>query len=183
MDYTGKLLIAHPSIDKNNPFYQTVIYVYQDDHTGTAGLILNRQTKHSVQEVCADQKIVYLEQKTKIYSGGPVNGHALLLLHTNDWQSANTIEAGKGLRVTSDNTMLKKLAAGNQPTLWKLFGGFTGWALGQLDNEMAGRFPYKAENSWLVANVGAEYIYGVPDKDKWPEAFRLSSTQMFEAYF
>ena len=50
MDYTGQLLIARP---RNNDrfFKRSVILVYESNRAGTIGVILNRKTNHTCQNL------------------------------------------------------------------------------------------------------------------------------------
>ena len=179
----GKILIAHPGCPKDNPFHKSVVYIYQDNPGGTIGVIINKPSRFTVQDICADKKIVFLNKNPSVYHGGPVNPNALILLHSNDWHSENTISAGQDMLVSSDNVMLKSIAEGRQPKQWRLFGGMSAWQAGQLQQELSGRWPYRPENSWLLARVPKEFIFNVNHKQQWQMACELSAHQMFDAYF
>ena len=180
----GKVLIAHPNLDNENPFYKTVIYLYQDDpQQGTIGVILNKKSRYTISNVCAEKNIHFGDTKALVYHGGPVNQRALVLLHTDDWQSKNTAWAGNNLCVSSDDVMMEKLGTGNQPAYWRLFGGMAAWQPGQLDAELSGEWPYRPENSWLVANANEEMLFTKDGNKQWEIAFQSSSQQMFDKYF
>lgn len=182
--YANKLLIAHPGCPKDSPFHKSVIYIYQHQPgNGTVGVIINKPSKYTVQEVCADKQIVFLNNRDLIFHGGPVNPNALILLHSEGWRSENTMTAGNGLCITSDNKMLEKIAAGNEPEQWRLFGGMSGWADGQLAHEMSGKWPYRTENSWLICSATLEFIFKIPIKQQWAAACEMAGKQMFEEYF
>jgi len=184
MSYQGKLLIAHPNCPQDSPFHKSVVFVYQDNPgNGTLGVIVNKPSKYTVQDVCAEKKLVYLNNGPHIFHGGPVNSNALVLLHTNEWQSENTIAVGEGLSISSDNVMLELISRGNEPNHWRLFGGLSGWGPKQLDQEMSGKWPYRPENSWLIADGNANFLLKTPFKHQWSEACKLAGSQMFEQYF
>ena len=179
----GKLLIAHPNVERENIFSKTVIYVYQDDiEKGSLGVILNKPSRFLISDVCAEKNIVFGDTTKRVYHGGPINQQALVLLHSNDWSSKNTAEAGKNLCVSSDDHMLEKIATGNEPAYWRLFGGMCGWAPGQLDAELSGQFPYRPENSWLVAEANDNLVYDYDGKSQWTNLVETSSQQMFDKY-
>lgn len=184
MSLTGKLLIAHPNVPVGNPFHRAVIYLYQDNtQEGSIGVIINKPSKFSLVEVFKDKGLEYPWSKKFIYHGGPVTQNALVLLHTNDWSSTNTATGGLNLCVSSDNQMFEKLAMGDEPIYWRLFGGMCGWAPGQLQAEMKGSFPYRAENSWLTAEANDTFIFSQQGEKQWQMAFELSSQQLFDQYW
>jgi len=184
MSLVGKLLIAHPNVPTGNPFHRAVVYLYQDNPSeGSIGVILNKPSKFTIQDVCKDKGIEYPWTKKVIYHGGPVTQNALVLLHTNDWSSSNTVHAGMNLCVSSDNVMFEKLSMGDEPLYWRLFGGMCGWAPGQLEAEMKGKWPYRAENSWLTADATDTFIFSTEGDKQWQQAFELSSTQLFDQYW
>lgn len=184
MSLEGKLLISHPNCPKDSFFYRSVIYLYQDDMTkGSIGVILNKPSKYSIADICNDNQIVYAGSYQPIYHGGPVNTNALVLLHTIEWISSNSAYVSNNLRISSDNDMLKKIASGDTPRKYRLFGGLSGWAPGQLLAELGGRYPYKPENSWLLADPTEEFLFDQSHEKQWHTAFKLSCSQMFNQYF
>ena len=184
MSLTGKILISHPNVPDGNIFHRSVVYLYQDNPSeGSIGLILNKPSKFLVQDAARDKNIILPDLHNKIYHGGPVNQQALVMLHTNNWGSENTMPAGRQLCVSSDNLMFHKLANGDHPAYWRMFGGMAGWAPGQLDAELSGKWPYRAENSWLIAEPTEEFLFMKNGEKQWQRAFELSSNQMFNQYF
>ena len=183
MSRVGKLLIAHPNLPKGNPFKQSVIYVYEDNANGTVGVVLNFHSNSTVSELCNQKGIIFPDQSHNLHKGGPVNEQAILMLHTNEWQSHNTSAAGPGLNITSDNIMFNKIALGDQPAYYRIFAGMAAWQPGQLDMELKGQFPYKPENSWLLADANDSIIFEYDGDKQWQKAVELSSSQMIEQYF
>lgn len=181
-NYLGKILIAHPNLPSDQIFHRSVVYIYQhDEQKGTVGVILNKRSRFSVSDVAADKKLHFGDTKKFVYHGGPVNQQALVLLHTNDWQSTNTAPGGKKLSVTSDEFMIEKLNT-EQPAYWRLFGGMSAWQPGQLDAELSGVWPYRSENSWLVAEAPENMLFNLEGEKMWQKCFELSSRQMFSKY-
>lgn len=184
MSYAGKVLIAHPNIESGNIFKSTVIYIYQDDDKlGTLGVILNKKSRYTIADVCADKNIIFGDTTKYVYHGGPVNQQALVLLHSDEWKSSNTADAYNNLCVTSDNLMLEKIARGDEPAYWRLFGGMSGWQPGQLEAELSGEWPYRPENSWLVATISDEDLFLLDGKEQWQTAFNQCSKQLYDQYF
>lgn len=179
----GNLLIAHPKLPKTNPFCKTVIYVYESNDQGVMGLVINRATNYTIKDLCKSKGFIYPESRTALHQGGPVNESALILLHTDDWHSENTAIAGKGLCVSSDNLMLKKLSHGDVPLYWRMFSGMSAWTKSQLHMELNGQFPYKPENSWLTAQANDDIVFEYDGEEQWEQAIELSSRQMINQFF
>lgn len=179
----GKLLIAHPNLPQGNPFEKTVIYIYQDNLKGTLGLILNKSTEWTVEEVCHDKRYSYIGPMKSLYIGGPVNTGALCMLHSDDWTSQNTMVAGNHMCVSSDNFMLEKLGSGNVPAYWRMCVGMSAWQPGQLDKELKGQPPYRPENSWLIVDANDSLVFELDGEEQWELALKQSSQQMINSYF
>lgn len=182
MTRRGKILISHPNLPLDNPFHKTAIYLYQDDENGTVGVCLNRQSNIPIKEIAEDKGVIFDTTNT-LHRGGPVNQGALVLLHTDEWQSKNTAEAGKGYRITSDDIMLEKLAQGNTPVYWRLMSGFAAWAPNQLNMEINGTFPYKTENRWLTCDANDSIVYEYDGEEQWQRCLEIATKQMVDYYF
>ena len=183
MSKVGKLLIAHPCLPKGNPFRKSVIYIYEDNKNGTLGVVLNYNSSYSVRELCNQKGILFGDGTKQLHKGGPVNEQAILMLHSDEWQSQNTTEAGKNYRISSDNLMFQKISLGDCPAYYRIFAGMAGWAVGQLDMELKGQFPYKPENSWLTADANDSILFDYDGDEQWHKAVSLSSKQMINQYF
>lgn len=180
----GKLLIAHPNLPEDNWFRKTVIYIYSDDEQyGTLGLTLNVRTSMTVSQLANQRGIDFPYQSQSLFKGGPVAETSLIMLHTDEWRGVNTTDAGPRYKLSSDNYMFERLAQGDQPAYWKMFLGLCGWKPGQLDLELAGQFPYKQENSWLIADANDYILFELDGDDAWTAAVDLSSKQMISQFF
>ena len=181
----GKLLVAHPHFPLTSPFSKSVVYIYQDDRVnGTVGVVLNKPSKTTITDLAGQNNIMFGDTSKMVYMGGPVNRSALVLLHTNDWHSANTAAAGPTLRVSSDTHMLHKLAHDtNQPVYWRLFIGTAGWMPGQLDAEINGMPPFGPIGSWLTCNADESIMFNYSGDKQWHQALELCSQQTIDQYF
>lgn len=183
MGRVGKLLIAHPKLSAQSPFYKSVIFIYAENSQGVMGLIINKPTRFTVSNLAEARGIEFPLTKDYIRAGGPVNDKALLMLHTDDWSSSNTVDICPGLRISSDDFMIEKLAQGYQPTYWRMMGGICAWAPGQLDMELKGQEPYRPENSWLTCKANEDILFTYDGERQWDKALDLSSRQLFNQYF
>jgi putative transcriptional regulator len=183
MSRQGQLLIAHPNLPIDHPFGQTVIYVGYDGNDGVTGLILNKTTNLSVSQFLHRRKLDTLNTGDKtMHIGGPVSTQSVFMLHSNDWESTTSIDAGNGLSISSDDFMLEKLALGHVPAYWRLFAGVCSWQAGQLDLELKGIAPYRPENSWLTCKPNDNIIYNYDGVDQWEKAMTLSREQLINSY-
>jgi len=184
MNREGKLLIAHPRCPEDSYFHKSVIYLYQDHpKIGSIGLMLNKPSTITLKNLSEEQLHHYENINVPVFHGGPVNQQALVLLHSDEWTSTNSSHVGPGLMISSDEQMIKRLSYGDEPKLWRIFGGFCGWQPRQLDLELAGTYPFKAENSWLLVNPTTDLIFKYTGNNQWKTAVDLSSQQLFEQYF
>jgi putative AlgH/UPF0301 family transcriptional regulator len=182
MGRVGKLLIAHPKLTVSSPFHKSVILIYSETPQGVTGLIINKPSRFTFSDLAEARGLEYPLTKDYLRSGGPVNDKALLMLHTDDWSSTNTVDICSGLRISSDDFMLEKLAQGYQPTYWRMMGGICAWQSGQLEMELKGQEPYRPENSWLTCKSNEDIIFTYDGERQWEKAVELSSRQMFNQY-
>jgi putative AlgH/UPF0301 family transcriptional regulator len=184
-NYKGKLLISHPGLPKSHPFYETVIYITQDrfNNEATIGVILNVATEHTVQKICNEQGILFSDGRPTIYKGGPVNQRSLIMLHSDEWHSSNTSDAGLSYAISSDPFMFEKLSAGDEPVQYRIFAGLTAWTPGQLSLEINKQGPYANSLPWLITNPTDEIIFGSEGTEQYSNALELCSRQTFDQYF
>mgnify|MGYP006272922801 FL=1 len=136
-----------------------------------------------VADICHQRGIEFSNSEERIYQGGPLAGDAVTMLHTPEWYSRNTTTAGPDYLLSSDYDMFEKIAEGNAPVYWRCFAGIASWAPGQLDMELAGDFPYKSENSWLIADANDDILFEYEGYDQWEQAIELASRQMIDSLF
>jgi putative transcriptional regulator len=176
MGHKGKLLIAHPSL-KDGIFEKSVIYLYQNEKGGSIGLVVNKRTTYPFAGIMHRKHFEYSSDEP-VYKGGPVSEHALTMLHTDDWYSANTMPCSAGVAISSDEFMLQKMAMGNEPTMWRVFSGMAAWGPGQLEQELA------RPNSWLLAELpDVRMLFSSEGEKQWMEAIELCSQQTINNFF
>ena len=181
-NYQGKLLIAHPRLPIGNPFKESVIYVTQDADDATVGLILNLNSATSVKKICNEKGILFTDGRPKLFKGGPINSSVLMMLHSNEWQSQHTYQAGHTYAVSSDMFMFEKLGSGNLPLYYRIFAGITAWQPGQLHAEVNGMGPYTDKLAWLLADPNDDIIFGTQGQTQYVSALELCGQQMYNQY-
>ena len=180
MNYTGRLLVAHPKLNSHF-FKHSVIYICEDSDQGSQGIIINKPSKFSVGNVFAN-KGFDITTNQQIYRGGPIHEKSVSMLHTAEWYSSNTSPAGN-YNVTSDNFMIEKMAMGNTPAEWRMVSGVCGWAPGQLHAEVTGNPPFSSHQGWLTLSPTDSIIFAYEGEAQWQHALQLSSKQMVDRFF
>ena len=177
--YKGKLLVATPVLNHNVVFHQSVVYLYDENPQGQVmGVILNKPSKFKISSLGSLKDIPFdpaLDLKY-VHKGGPVSDTSVILLHTNEWVSSNTLNAENELSISSDLLMIEKLATGNEPKGWRMFAGMSVWGLDQLDNEI------NNQHAWLVCDPTSSNVFDFDEEEQWLKALELCSQQMLSNY-
>ena len=172
---TGKFIVARPAIEVGF-FKHSVVFIYEDKPLGhTAGLCLTHRTHMTFGTVASQFGLQAQTQDDYLYKGGPVNENSLLMLHTPDFESTNTLWTEANICVSSDTHMVNKLSQGAWPRQYRLVTGVSIWAPGQLDSELA-------RNSWLVCDLPSDMVFSLEGQTLWNAAIDLYSNNLFSQY-
>ena len=176
---SGDCLIAPPNcVDPR--FRKTVIYVWEHSEAGSTGVIINRPTNNTLNDL-VDIVPDHLK-KHCMYWGGPVHTNLVFTIHTLDWTIARTNHVNKELGVTSD-PMMFEIIGENQPNEWKVFFGHAAWAPGQLEGELSGKGGWKPGHSWLVLKQPTiDWVFNTPTENQWDTAIMACSQQAVESW-
>jgi len=162
----GSFLIATPHMPDPR-FHKMVVYIcgHVADE-GAMGLIINHPTSLTLVEVMEGLGIEAPEvDLPPVYLGGPMETEAGFFLFSKDFECPNFIEVTENLRLSSDVEILKAISRGNYPDRYIFALGYSGWAPGQLENELA-------DDGWLALPGDEDVIFNTPDNDKWEKAAR-----------
>ena len=155
----GQFLIASPKLADGN-FYKSVVLMIKHDDEGAFGLILNRPTENSVQEVWRMVAEMEIDCSQPIFLGGPVSG-PLVALHR--VKSAAEMEVLPGLYFAAHKDKLQKVISQTSKP-FRFFTGYAGWAGGQLDDELQA-------GGWLTLKAKKDLIFHDGD-DLWERVVR-----------
>lgn len=165
----GVLLIASRHLV--DPYFgQAVILLTQYDHAGTTGIIINRQTQHSVSGTFPEiaKRLPVLEY---LYLGGPVASTRVSLLLQSSQNIDGANEIMKGIYHIDTQVLFERLDFGSlKPANGRLFSGFAGWAPGQLESEMQ-------RGDWYTWQASASTIFTPTPEDLWDELIDLASAR------
>lgn len=159
---TGQLLIAMPQL-QDTRFERSVIYMCVHNQDGAMGLMVNRLSEEMTFPDLLEQVGVELKSKSvsmPVHVGGPVDTGMGFVLHTSDYEQANTIKVDERISLTHTVEILKDIAEGHGPRQAMLALGYAGWGAGQLDGEIH-------ENSWLNVPADESLIFDDAQQDKW----------------
>jgi len=153
-------------------FARTVVLICQHDAEGAFGLVLNRPSGKQAGELLIPDLPETLDQ-SPVFVGGPVQTDALSYLHTDtflpDASVLPNLDVGHSLEGLMD---LGKSFSSS----WKLrlFAGYTGWAPGQLDNEMHAK-------AWLTHPASLNLVFETPPENLWQAILRQKDDWRYQA--
>lgn len=161
----GRLLIAAPTIGDPR-FDRTVIFMCaHSPDQGAMGLVVNKAVdgidfkdlfkQLEIQDVAIDA--------LPIHYGGPVETSRGFVLHSAAYGGDDGAPVTDDVALTATLDILRDIAAGGGPDKRILALGYSGWAPGQLEDEI------KA-NGWLVADADDAILFEADMNDKWNRA-------------
>ncbi len=159
----GRFLIAMPGIGDPR-FHRSVIFICAHSDEGAMGLIINQPSDGlSFRDLLAQLKIGAGEADDNgapIKIGGPVESSRGFVLHSTDYGDDGALTIEGGYRLTGTVDILRDIAQGKGPERHMIALGYTGWAPGQLEQELQ-------QNGWLSCDAEADLIFAADDDAKW----------------
>ena len=172
MNLTNQFLIAMPGMG-DDTFAGAVVYLCEHTENGALGLVINKPI---------DIKLSTLFQKVElsldsaalgeqpVFYGGPVQTERGFVLHERlgDAESpySSTLSIPGGLEMTTSKDVLEALSAGVGPRRLLVTLGYSGWAAGQLEDELG-------RNGWLTVDATPEIIFDTPVEQRYDRAVAL----------
>jgi putative transcriptional regulator len=161
----GQLLVA--TEDMGDPrFAEAVIYMVKHDLEGAFGLIINRPlAKGPIHDLLQGFGIEVAGAKGEIiiHYGGPVNTDAAFVLHSDDVLLDESKKVKDGIAMTAKPKLIEEMARGKGPHESMVIFGYSGWAPGQLEDELQA-------GAWHVIPADRNLVFGKDDDKKWREA-------------
>ncbi|MCC5928842.1 MAG: YqgE/AlgH family protein [Cyclobacteriaceae bacterium] len=146
----GDLLISEPYLPDDN-FSRTVILLAEHNEEGSLGFVLNKPSGVKLSEVLPDLENV----DAPLFYGGPVQRDTLHFIHCCEDYLTDSVEIAKGIFWGGDFHELIHRIKNNlvSESDFKFFIGYSGWAAGQLKNELK-------VNSWIVTrNFATQQVF------------------------
>jgi len=168
VNLTHHFLIAMPSMVDPN-FARTLTYICEHNEQGALGLVVNRPIDMTLSGLLDQVEIDPQDCRwgqLPVYFGGPVQVDRGFVLHrpAGSWQSTLTVNADIGLTTSKD--ILEAVAQGGGPDQLLVSLGYSGWAAGQLEQELG-------QNAWLTVAADADVVFNVPPERRFQAAMDL----------
>ncbi len=159
----GRILVSEPHLPDPN-FERSIVLICEHTEEGSVGFILNKPSNSAVSELLEGINSFDLP----VFIGGPVEQDTLHFIHRYESLEGAT-EIGDGIYWGGDFERLLFLLESKQllPEDIKLFLGYSGWAAGQLDEELA-------IDSWIISDrVDDELLFETDSSKMWRKALQL----------
>src|SRR5262245_30027232 len=169
---TGRVLIA--STDITDPgFSRTVILLVRHGKDGALGITINRPVGErplaGLLEPLGENNLEKAGN-VRIFAGGPVQQQMGFVVHSVDYQHAETIGINAELAATANADVLRDMARGKGPKKALVAFGYAGWAAGQLEAELA-------RKDWLIATADAALVFDESRDRVWQAAMERHSQE------
>lgn len=153
----GRVLIAEPLMDE---FYfgRSVVLLIEHNDEGSFGLVMNKPSSLMLNQVVKE----FPEFSAMMMLGGPVQNQSIFFIHTLGNEVPDSVEIVKGLYWGGDLETLKEMLRLNlvEPHQLRFFLGYSGWAPGQLEDELR-------RNSWLVSEASVRSLIHIKPDRMW----------------
>jgi len=165
---TGHFLIAMPALN-DGVFNKAVTYICEHDENGSFGIIINQQTRITLEQIADEMKIETgdnYDRHLPIFLGGPVDQGRGFILHRPSGQWKSSLKVNNTVSLTTSKDILTALVHDKGPEDCIVALGYAGWSAGQLDEEIA-------SNTWLSCPADEQLIFNTPVEERWQAAARL----------
>jgi putative transcriptional regulator len=165
---TNQFLVAMPAMADAN-FVQTVTLIWEHNHEGALGIIINRPLQMRLADVFEQLKMPMspgVDGVQPVLQGGPVQTDRGFVVHRvgGDWEHSRRVSSL--IQVTTSPDILNAMAQGTGPSTAIVALGYAGWGPGQLESELA-------QNAWLTVPCDENILFNTPYEQRWHAAGRL----------
>ena len=151
-------LVAAPDLLDPN-FAQTVVLVVFPKDAGPVGVILNRPVPLTLKEAFPDEPRLK-GRGDQLYFGGPVRINALMFLFRRTDVPQSAFPVIDDLFLSADGGLLDDMLARSEGQVQRFFLGYSGWAVQQLEFEIA-------RGGWYVIPADLDTILNGDPKTLW----------------
>ncbi len=146
-------------------FHRSVVLILQHNLEGAQGLVLNRPTRVTLEDVARGQSIRVAPRLCRqlVYAGGPVDPQRGLVLHDRAGV-AEKRQLAPGLFLSETVDALEELLAEGSGVL-RFFLGYAGWGPQQLERELK-------QGTWLFTEASSERVLHGDADTLWEEVLR-----------
>jgi putative transcriptional regulator len=161
------LLLSMPQLLDPN-FSRAVILLCTHSEEGAFGLVLNRPLVTTGTVMVHLDPPVSTNRELDIWVGGPVEPQRSWILvggGPEQPEVSGATQIADGVYLSTSPGLLRRLLEPAPPRNARLVVGYSGWASGQLEMELA-------ESSWLMSDVDAKLVFNTPADQMWETAIR-----------
>ncbi|WP_028357166.1 YqgE/AlgH family protein [Brackiella oedipodis] len=159
-------LLAMPGMH-SDLFDGAVVYVCEHSPEGAFGLIINRPTNISANELLKSEQDSVSLSEQMVFFGGPVElNHGFVLHKLDAAQHYRSTISNQRLGITTSSDILEDIATHQGPEQYLICLGYAGWSKGQLELELA-------ENSWLTLPAEDRIIFETPIPARYKAVLNL----------
>jgi putative transcriptional regulator len=159
-------LLSMPQMQDPN-FSRTVVLLCWHDEDGAFGLVVNRPLVTSGRVVVNLDPPVSTDRELQLWTGGPVEPQSSWILVGR--HAEPDVEPGRrvteDLFVSTNAELLRRLLEPSPPSFARLIVGYSGWAPGQLEEELEA-------SAWLMSEVDHDVIFNTAPERMWEAAIR-----------
>jgi putative transcriptional regulator len=158
---TALLLVARDELPDPD-FADAVVLVMNNLGPAPVGIIVNRPTQVTVSQLFPDLKRL-ASVHDRVYFGGPVEFGSVWFLFRAAKPPEQAVRAFDDIYLSASRELLLKLLARSKPMEGlRIFVGRSGWAPGQLEEEIA-------HGAWHLKRAQADLIFGGGSSEHpWP---------------
>jgi putative transcriptional regulator len=159
----GTFLIATPDIDAGI-FFRSVILVCEHNPNGSFGLVINKSLDLELPEEIINVHNL-ANPRVGIRAGGPVQTNQMMLLHTSDQITNQTLPICENVYLGGDLQFLQEVISDeNGPEIYLCFG-YAGWGAGQLEREFL-------DGHWFLYPASQRFVFHVSAEKVWQTLLR-----------
>ena len=167
------LLVAKRGMVDAN-FAETVVLAVRPDDGGPIGVILNRPSTIELRSLYPDRAEV-ANRRDLVFLGGPVEPDALLFAFRSPRKPSKGLFVTDDIYISGFSEVLAEILkhpenAGQQ----RFFTGFSGWAAGQLEDEIA-------QGGWYVLRFEAGVVFDMNPLTMYAEMLKRATVPRIEA--
>jgi putative transcriptional regulator len=167
VNLTHHFLIAMPGMADPN-FSRTLTYICEHNAEGALGLVVNRPIDMTVSSLFKQLNLSLGGEAgaAPVYFGGPVQTDRGFVLHQpkGDWNA--TLRVSEEVALTTSKDILEAVSDGKGPGRMLVTLGYSGWAAGQLENELR-------HNAWLTVPAQDAILFDLPAEQRLTAAMGL----------
>ncbi len=184
INLTHHFLIAMPGL-VDSGFTKSVVYLCEHSERGALGLVINKPSELNLQHLF-DKVDLPMQRKdltnAPVFQGGPLHTERGFVLHETMHSTpltrdkvfedstkpvyASTMTIPGGLEMTTSRDVLEAISTGAGPSRVLVSLGYSSWAEGQLESELA-------DNSWLTVAADTSVIFDTPIEKRYDQALKL----------